>query len=207
MKRIGLTGGIASGKSTVAAWISALGVPVLDADRLSRDLTCPGMPALDKIAAIWPRVVRREGTLDRAALGRIAFSDDLERARLEAILIPEILAGFESWAGDMARSHCPACVLDAALLFEQNLEARFDGVLLVAAPVHLQIERLMARDALSRREAEARLAAQLPLARKRERARWILDNGGSLGELRSRFDALWPTILGEDDGRPPWPPS
>lgn len=197
MKRIGLTGGIASGKSTVARWIAARGIPILDADRLSRDLTRPGAPALTQIAALWPQVLRRDGTLDRAALGRIAFSDAGGRARLEAILIPAILDSFEAWAGDMARSHCQACVFDAALLFEQHLEARFDGVLLVAAPAHLQIERLMARDALSRQEAEARLSAQLPLDVKRRRARWILDNAGSLGALRACFEALWPQILGD----------
>lgn len=195
MKRIGLTGGIASGKSTVARWIAARGVPVLDADQLSRALTRPGMAALDKIAERWPQVVRRDGALDRAALGRIAFCDALQRAHLEAILIPEILRAFEAWACALARLGQPVCVFDAALLFEQGLEPQFDDILLIAAPETLQLERLMARDGLSIAEAKARLAAQLPLDLKRARARWILDNAGSIGELQARFEALWPALV------------
>ena len=194
MKRIGLTGGIASGKSTVAGWIAARGVPILDADQLSRDLTRPGMPALERIAAAWPHVVRT-GELDRPSLARVVFGDPKARARLEAMLIPAIVEAFESWAECQARAGHPVCVFDAALLFEQRLESRFDGVLLVAAPEDLQLERLMSRDAFSRIEAQRRLAAQLPLALKRPRARWILENDSSIDALRERFETLWPAMV------------
>lgn len=194
MKRIGLTGGIASGKSTVARWIEVRGVPVLDADQVSRDVTRPGMEALQKIVERWPQTLLGDGTLDRTTLGRIAFSQPTERQSLEAIVLPEILKAFENWASACEAAGCPICVFDAALLFEHNLDARFDGILLVAAPPELQIERLMARDGLSCSQARARLSAQLPLETKRARARWILENEGSIGELRTHFETLWATL-------------
>ncbi|MDR0966980.1 MAG: dephospho-CoA kinase [Myxococcales bacterium] len=196
MRRIGLTGGIASGKSSVARWIEAKGAPIIDADRLARDVTRPETSALRSIATRWPQVIRADGTLDRGWLGRVIFSDPTERAALEAIVLPEILDAFERWAREREAEGCPLAVFDAALLFEQDLDARFDGILLVAAPPELQIERIVARDGLSPDEANARVAAQLPLELKRPRAHWILENTGSIEALRDQFEALWARVIG-----------
>ena len=195
MKRIGLTGGIASGKSTVARWIASRGVPLIDADALSRRVVEPGMPALAAIGRRWPEVVAAgDGALDRRALGRLVFADGRARRELDAIMLPAIAAAFERWALDCERAGQALCVYDAALLFEHHLDARFDGVLLIASPPELQLARLMARDALTEAEARQRIAAQLPLAAKRARARWVLENDGALDALRGRFEALWPRI-------------
>jgi dephospho-CoA kinase len=197
MKIVGLTGGIASGKSTVAALLEGLGIPVIDADRLGREAMSPGQPAFEEVAARWPKAVRKDGTLDRALLGETVFSDSAQRRELTDLVLPRILEAFESRARVLRASGEPCCVLEAATLLEEGLERMVDGVLLVCASPEAQIARLTARTGLSPERARRRLAAQLPLEAKRGRARWILENDGPQEVLPSRVRELWGRITAD----------
>lgn len=194
MKRIGLTGGIASGKSTVARLLSARGIPVVDADRLAREVVERGAPALAAIAARWPQVVSEDGNLDRKALGAIVFSSPAEREALNAIVHPAIRRLSEERLAAIAATGAPGAVYEAALLIENGLDREMDGTILVTAPVEVQIERLRLRDGIGREEAQRRLAAQLPLEAKVPRATWIVDNSGDEESLHRQVDEVWSTI-------------
>ncbi|HLV61198.1 MAG TPA: dephospho-CoA kinase [Fredinandcohnia sp.] len=195
LRRIGLTGGIASGKSEVSRRLAARGVPIVDADLLAREAVAPGSSALAQIADRWPQVVRN-GVLDRKALGAIVFSSEEERRALEAILHPwireEALRRMDDW---LARG-AERVIYDAPLLFETGADAHVDAVILVAAPEEAQRERLMRRDGLDAAQAEARIAAQMPLAEKRRRATFVIENDGDLESLHRKVDALWERITG-----------
>jgi dephospho-CoA kinase len=197
MKIIGLTGGIASGKSTAARLLSGLGVPVIDADRLSRAAVEPGTPGLEAIARRWPEVIRADGTLDRPRLGAIVFADAAERRALSSLLMPSMIEAFRRQAAKLQQRGEPFAVFEAATLFEEGLDSLVDGVLVIAASEAQQIERLRARNGYTEAEARARLAAQLPLEEKVRRSRWMLDNGGGEGELAHKVRALWPQICRE----------
>ena len=187
MRLYGLTGGIASGKSTVAAMLRELGAPVIDADALARRLTRKGEPVLAEIANRFPGVVdARTGELDRVALGRRVFADPKERLALEALLHPRIGAAMLEEARALSAAGHPLAFYEAALIFEKNLDPTFDGVVLVTAGEDTQLRRLMARDHLSREDAQRRIAAQMPLAEKAKRATVILDSEASLEELKRR---------------------
>ncbi|WP_373048930.1 dephospho-CoA kinase [Vulgatibacter sp.] len=194
MQRIGLTGGIASGKSTVARLLAARGVPVIDADALAREVVAPGSEGLAAIAARWPQVVR-DGVLDRKALGALVFAAPAERLALEAITHPRIRAESTRRMAAAERAGAQQVVYEAALLFENDLDRGLDGTILVAADPALQVERLQGRDGLSAEEAEARLRAQLPLAEKKARATWVIDNSGDLEALRRRVDEVWAEVV------------
>ncbi|HEX7128104.1 MAG TPA: dephospho-CoA kinase [Thermodesulfobacteriota bacterium] len=189
---VGLTGGIASGKSTVSAMLEALGIPVIDADRLAREVVEPGRPAFaEVVAAFGPEVVAPDGRLDRARLGAIVFADPAARARLEAIVHPRVFEAERARLAEIARRDPGGvAVVDAALLLESGNARWMDAVVLVAAPRETQIERLVGRRGLSRAEAEARVAAQWPLERKRALADYEIDNGGSLESTRRQVAAL-----------------
>ncbi len=197
MKVIGLTGGIASGKSTVARLLAGMGVPVIDADLLAREVVEPGQPALAGVAARWPSVLRPDGTLDRRALGGIVFADAEERAALTALVLPRLVARFEAQREALAARGERCCVFEAATLFEEGLQGAVDGVLVVSLPPDEQVRRVRARNGLTEEEARARLAAQLPLSEKVRRARWVLDNSGPEAELEGRVRALWEQICRE----------
>jgi dephospho-CoA kinase len=199
VKRIGLTGGIASGKSTVAKMLAELGAPIVDADRLAREVVEPGRPALAAIAARWPQVLR-DGALDRKALGAVVFADAAERQALERIVHPRIREEAERRLGELERQGAPLAIYEAALLFETGLDRGLDGVILVASSPERQLERLVARDGLGPEEARARIQAQLPLAEKKARATWVIQNDGDLESLRRSVLALWLEI--EKGGRP-----
>lgn len=194
MKLYGLTGGIASGKSTVARELRALGATVIDADQLARDVVAPGTPGWEEIRARWPEVIAADGTLDRKALGEIVFADAAARAELEMITHPRI--GEESGrlveAAD-ARGERVA-FYEAALLVEKGLDAGLDGLVVVALPEAVQLTRLMTRDGLREPQARARLGAQLPLAAKVAKATHVVDNGGSVEATREQVRALWNTL-------------
>jgi dephospho-CoA kinase len=189
---VGLTGGIASGKSAVSAMLEAAGVPVIDADRLAREVVEPGRPAFDEIVAAFGReVVGADGRLDRARLGAIVFADPEARRRLEAIVHPRVFEAERAALAELARTRPGSvAVVDAALLLESGNHRWMDAVVLVAAPRETQIARLMARNGLARPEAEARLAAQWPLEAKRAYADYEIDNGGSLDRTRRQVAEL-----------------
>jgi dephospho-CoA kinase len=192
MRMVGLTGGIASGKSTVSGMLRELGAEIIDADQVARDVVAPGMPALAEIAERFPGVVSSTGTLDRAALGKRVFSSSEERKALNAITHPRIQAEVLARTQRLAEQGVKVAVYDAALLVENGLHHAMDGgVILVAASPAVQRARLVERDGLSQDEADARIRSQLPLEEKRRHARWIIDNDGDLASLRAQVERVW----------------
>ncbi len=186
--RVGLTGGIASGKTTVAERFSELGVPVIDADAAARSVVAPGEPALAEVVGRFgPSVLDAAGSLERRELRKRVFADSQGRRDLEAILHPRIRAEMERRA---AASSGPYLVMAIPLLVETGAFDRVDRVLVVDVEESVQLARLMARDACSADEARAILAAQATRAERLARADDVLPNGADLGELRRGVDAL-----------------
>jgi dephospho-CoA kinase len=184
MRVIGLTGGIASGKSTVARLLAARGVPVIDADQLSRDVVLPGMPALAAIARLCgPGVLSPDGTLDRQALGALVFADPGLRRRLESILHPAIKSLAEERLGQLRSQGVPVVIYMAPLLVEAGATDRVDEIWVVYVDRETQIARTMVRDGLTREAAEQRLAAQMSMEEKAAHGRIVIDNRDSLEEL------------------------
>ena len=196
MRGVGLTGGIASGKSTVTAMFRTLGAEVIDADQVARDVVAPGTPGLAEVARRFPGVVDAAGHLDRAALAARVFGDAAERLALETLVHPRIREEVARRTEALARAGVPVVLYDAALLIENGLHRGMDGVVLVSAPEPLQRARLAARDGLDVAAVSARLAAQLPLADKRAHATWVVDNGGTLEQTREQVRRIWEEIRG-----------
>jgi dephospho-CoA kinase len=190
LRLIGLTGGIGSGKSTVARLIAELGVPVLDADQLAREVVAPGEPGQAEVARVWPDVIRADGTLDRKRLGAIVFADPAARARLEAIVHPRIAALADARAGALARQGHRLAFYEASLLVETGRHRGMDGLVVVTARPETQLRRAMARDGLTRDAAQARIDAQLPLATKVAAATYVIDNDGDLEATRAAVRRL-----------------
>jgi dephospho-CoA kinase len=189
---VGLTGNIASGKSTVAQLLAARGVRIIDADVLAREAVAPGTRALDAIAARWGRgILGADGALDRAALRRIVFGNPVERAALDAIVHPEVKARRDALLAAARARHERVVVCDIPLLFEADLVRDVDLVLLVDAPRDVRLERLMRARGLSSAEATAMIDAQLPSEQKRARSNYVIDNDGSLATLAARVDGAW----------------
>ncbi len=188
---VGLTGNIAAGKSAVAARLASHGVPIIDADRLARDAVAPGTAALRAIVRRWgPTALAADGTVDRAALRRIVFSDDAERRALDAIVHPEV-ARLRDAAVEAERARgVPLVVCDIPLLFEVGLEELVDRIVLVDAPVAVRRERLVRDRGLTVTEADAMIAAQMPADRKRAAAHHLIDNLGTRETLHAQVDAL-----------------
>jgi dephospho-CoA kinase len=196
MFRVGLTGNIASGKSTVARVWARLGAAIIDADVLARRAVEPGMPAFRRIVETFgPDVLAADGRLDRAALRRIVFRDPAARARLEAIVHPEVARLREEEEAALAARGAEIVVHDVPLLFEVGLEDAFDVVVLVDAPEAIRLERLVRDRGLDEAEARRMIDAQMPAAEKRGRADYIIDNDGTLQDLESRATETWRKIV------------
>jgi dephospho-CoA kinase len=190
LKLVGLTGGIGSGKSTVGRMIEALGVPVLDADRLAREVVEPGEPAHAAIAALWPDVIGPGGALDRHKLAARVFADPEARRRLEAVTHPRIHERALAEAARLEAAGHRLAVYEASLLVETGRHRDFDALVLVVASETQQIARTVARDGSTAEEAERRLRAQMPLADKRAAATHVIDNSGDLESTRRQVEAL-----------------
>lgn len=189
---IGLTGGIACGKSTVSALLAARGASIVDADRLAREVVAPGSPGLAAlVAAFGPGITGPGGALDRAALGARVFADPAARARLETITHPLIAALSLERLQAARASGAPLVVYDAALLFESGRADAFRPVVVVTAPRAIQRDRLMQRDGLDAAAADARIDSQMPVADKAARADHVIDNGQSLAHTEAQVAALW----------------
>ena len=195
MNIYGLTGGIASGKSTVSRMLRELGAEVLDADVIAREVVEPGTPGLQAVAERFPGVLDASGRLDRAKLGERVFGDPKERAALNALLHPLIGQQFLLRTQELAERGLERVIYDAPLLIENRLHEAMNGVVLVWVPREVQKARLMRRDGLDEAAAEARLAAQLPLDGKRQHATWLVDNSGDLGTTRARVEEVWRAML------------
>lgn len=191
MQVFGLTGGIASGKSSVGRLLVERGIPVFDADAAARVIVEPGQPALREIAAAFGQeVISADGALDRKKLGTLVFDDDAAREKLEAITHPRIRAEIGRQIMEAAAAGHEIAVVDAALMVETGWYEQFAGLIVVWCPSDVQLERLLSRDAISEQDARARIAAQMPIDRKRDLADYVVDNSGPLEALPEQVDAL-----------------
>jgi len=187
---VGLTGGIATGKSTVSGMLRDLGVDVIDADVISRQVVEPGTEGLAAVAHRFPGVVGADGRLDRARLGARIFFDPAERAALNAIIHPLVQEEFRRRTRALEREGKSLVVYDAALLIENGLHRQMDAVVVVTAPEEVQRRRLMERNGLTGEEADARIASQVPLRDKVLHATWVVDNGGPLESTRAQVERI-----------------
>jgi dephospho-CoA kinase len=191
MHLFGLTGGIASGKSAVAARLRARLLPVIDADELAREAVARGTEGLAAVvAAFGSEVLNAEGDLDRKRVGRIVFQDAGARAKLNAIVHPRIGALTGARSAELAARGEPLVCYEAALIVENGLADMFRPLVVVSAPEALQIARTLARDGATEAEAHARVGAQMPLASKAAVADIVIENTGTLAELITRTDAM-----------------
>lgn len=190
---IGLTGGIASGKSTVARMLEEKGAYLLDADRLARQAVEPGQPAWQEIVNwLGPQILLPDQNIDRAKLGDLIFNDSGKRKKLNKIVHPWVGQRFTTLSEDIKQKDPQAIlVYDIPLLIEAGMQKIVDLVLLVYVPRETQILRLQERDKLSRDKAEARLRAQMSLDEKKQYADYVIDNRGMLAETARQVDQFW----------------
>lgn len=195
MKIIGLTGGIATGVTTVASMFKELGAVVIEADKIAREVVEPGTEPYRKIVETFGRgVLNADGTIDRKKLGQIVFADDTARRRLNRITHTAIRHRIDEEVERIRKSDSDAVVLiDVPLLLDTTGPDTFDmdGVIVVTAGRDAQIERLVRRDTLPEEDAQRRVAAQRPVDEKAEEADWIVRNSGSLEETRRQVTSLW----------------
>lgn len=190
---IGLTGGIACGKSTVAEMLVSRGAVLIDADSIAREVVSPGSPLLAEIAAIFGQAVLLDGgTLNRKKLGEIVFADRDARIQLESIMHPSIRACmWERMAMHEAEEPERLVVVDVPLLYESGLEHMFDEIMVVYVPCDVQRARLILRDGISPEEAERRLQAQMSIEDKKAKADILIDNSGTREETERQLDDFW----------------
>lgn len=198
MLRVGLTGGLASGKSTVAAFFRELGAFHVDADRIAHALMAPGAPAFDAVVTRFGRgIVAEDGTIDRKTLAAIVFADPAALAALNGIVHPLVREEIARRIRDHAAGPRPAPValVDAALLVESGIHGDLDDLILVACRPETQIARAIARGGMTEAEARARIEAQAPLEAKRAAAGYVVDTETSLEETERQTRAVWEAIL------------
>lgn len=190
---IGLTGGIAAGKSTVSRMLTDRGAALVDLDQIAREVVTPGQAALRLIAERFgPAVLNADGTLNRARLGEIVFSDEAERKALEAITHPAIRARMlERMEAFQSERPERLVVVDVPLLYESGLQSYFEQIMVVYVPRSVQLERLMKRNGLSEEEANRRIGAQMDIEEKKRMADIVIDNSGSLDETERQVDRFW----------------
>ncbi len=200
MLRVGLTGGIACGKSVVASVFESRGARLHRADQEAHRLMDPGGPAWAPVRERFGSgVVRADGTIDRPALGRIVFADEAARRDLERITHPLVIADLRAAAAQAEASGVGVFVSEAALIYESGLEGWFDRLVVAVCDRETQIGRLTARDGLSRADAERRLAAQMDPAEKARRADYVIDTSGALEETLARAAAVYALLLDESN--------
>jgi dephospho-CoA kinase len=193
MVKVGLTGGIATGKSTVSRLLAEYGAGVIDADVLAREAVSPGQPALREIAATFgPGILSFDGTLNRERLAAIIFNDPAQRQRLEAIIHPYVFAEEERrFRQIVSRDPHALVIFDAALLIETGAYKHKERVIVVAADEQTQIARLQVRDGLSEAEARRRIAAQMPLTEKIKLAHYVIDGTLPMESLRREVKRVY----------------
>lgn len=201
---LALSGGIGTGKSTVSAMLRARGAVVIDADEIVHRLQARGAPMLaELVAAFGPEILDAEGGLDRKRLGDRVFGDVEARRRLNSIVHPKVGIEMARQLDEARRAGAPLVVLDVPLLFEGRASGArggasalpFEATVLVYAPRAVQLARTLARDGCSAEQAEARIAAQMPIDDKRALADHVIDNGGSLEATERQVDALWRQLV------------
>lgn len=191
MKWIGLTGGIATGKSTVSNALRTLGYEVLDADEISRLVTGPGGEALPAIfTAFGEQLKNGDGSLNRKALGDLVFGREEQRRKLEAIIHPLVRSRIYSEKARLEKAGERVAFYDVPLLYENNMAADFDAVVVVAAPEKLQLQRLMRRNSLNESEASQRLKSQIPIGEKQKKTPYVIHNSKDLGFLNQEIQRV-----------------
>lgn len=204
MRVIGLTGGVASGKSTVATMLRELGAEVIDADRIAREVVEPGRPALREIVdAFGPDVLAADGTLHRERLAERVFGDAAARQRLERITHPRIIEESERRLEELRRRGAQVAVYEAALLVETGRHRSMDALILVVADEAEQLRRLQARDGMDEARARSRVAAQLPTSAKTTVAHHVIRCQGPLENVRHRVAEVWRAVRSTAADVPP----
>lgn len=190
---IGLTGGIACGKSTVARMLERRGAAIVDADLIAREVVEPGSPVLDQIAERFGRdVLNADGSLNRKRLADIVFSDAEAKRDLEQLTHPAIRARIRERIARLERERPQGLnVADIPLLYESGLEHEYPEIMVVYVPESVQLRRLMERDGLDERQAMSRIRAQIPIEEKKRRADIVIDNSGSLRDTEEQVDRFW----------------
>ncbi|WP_010272016.1 dephospho-CoA kinase [Paenibacillus senegalensis] len=186
----GLTGGIASGKSTVSKLLADRGAIIVDADQIAREVVLPGTPLLSEVAQTFgEEILLADGSLNRKKLGSIVFSDEAKRKKLESMLHPAIRKLMRERMEDAeAAQPDKLVVVDIPLLYESDLAHLFEEVIVVYVPVEIQIERLMSRDGLSQEQALQRIETQMPIELKKQKADVVIDNSGSLEQTARQIE-------------------
>ncbi|MBB6019050.1 dephospho-CoA kinase [Paenibacillus sp. JGP012] len=189
---IGLTGGIATGKSSVSAYLASKGALLIDADVIAREVMMPGHPVLAAaVQRFGQAILNADGTLDRKKLGSIVFQHPEERKALEAITHPAIRKEMRERAAAYEMQHPDKLIVsDIPLLYESGLEDGFEEIMVVYVPREVQLERLMSRDQMTQADAEARIAAQMDIERKKERANIVIDNSGSWAQTEKQLQVF-----------------
>ena len=188
---IGLTGGIASGKSTISSILKAVGWPVIDADLIARQIVMPGSKGLEQIVnRVGPQMLNSDGTLDRKKLGKTVFDDPKKLSDLDKIEHPLIQEAIDSQLDEFKKQHLPVVVLDVPLLFETGMDEECDLTVLAVVDQATQLKRLMKRDQISKMDAVKKISSQMSLKEKMQRADVIIDNNGTLEQTRSQVAEL-----------------
>jgi dephospho-CoA kinase len=196
MQRVGLTGGIATGKSHVLAVFGALGVPTIDADVLAREAVAPGSSGFEAVKARFGEaVLDSRGGLDRRKLGDVVFGDAQARKDLEAIIHPGVVAAIERWFSSLDASAHPFAIADVPLLYEANREGDYDVVIVTACEPATQIRRVVARDGISEADARQRVAAQLPIEEKVRRADHVIRTDGLLAQTNAQVHEVYKRLM------------
>ena len=200
---VGLTGGVATGKSTVAAMFGALGCLIIDADRLAREVVEPGQPAHAQIVSAFGRgILRPDGGIDRKALGTVVFADPAERERLESFTHPAIRARVRARLAELrAAGFEGVVILDAPVMVESGDSRDVDRLVVVTADEPAQVARQQARDGLGAEDARRRIRSQMPLDEKARLADYVIDNAGELGATEARVREVHRSLCQELDAR------
>jgi dephospho-CoA kinase len=195
---VGLTGSIATGKSTVVEWFKTKHVPVIDADQIAREIVEPGRPILMQLKETFgEEIIQNDGSLDRALLGQMIFNDDTLRQTLDELMHPAIVREMITRRDAYIKQDAPLIILDIPLLFEAGLSDLVDRILVVYTTEAVQRERLMKRNDLSIQEAEARIKAQWSIEKKKQLATDVVDNNGSLAHTYQQCQVLYELYLSQ----------
>ena len=197
MKTIGLTGGIACGKSSVATLLKERGIPVIDADQVARDVVEPGSPALQEIVRAFGHDIQHEdGTLNRKALGEVVMQSTEKRQQLNAITHPKIRLAIATQLQEYRQDGHSFCIVEAALMIETGSHTLYDALVVVTCSPQVQQERLMHREGFDSETAKKWIASQMPLSEKEAHADILIDNSGTREELRLQVEKGWGRLRG-----------
>lgn len=195
---LGLTGGIATGKSTVTGMLRERGIPVIDADQIAREVVEPGKPAYEAIVRHFGRdILLEDGEINRKKLGEIVFSDEAERQKLNAIVHPEVRRVMREEAEAAEANGADIVFMDIPLLFESKLQYMVEKIVLVYAPADMQLARMMERDELEEEQAQKRLRAQFPIDQKKKDADFLIDNSTTREETERQVEKLLAELRAE----------